>query len=148
MAARVGTHKWVALGREHFMDVVRVYLGIGLLAKGIYFVGNASALLETMQAAHVPFTSVALAHYVGLAHIGGGTLLAVGLVTRIAALVQFPVLIGAVFFIHFKQGLFSTGQTLEFSVLVAFLLALYIVLGAGRLSADYYLFEKPAAAEA
>jgi putative oxidoreductase len=56
-------------------------------------------------------------HYVMIAHLCGGALLAIGLLT----LLQIPVLAGAVF-------------------LVLFLLILLFIVGPGRLSMDYYIF--------
>jgi uncharacterized membrane protein YphA (DoxX/SURF4 family) len=99
-------------------------------------------LLQTMSTRDVPFATMALAHYVAMAHLFGGFLLAFGLITRVAALVQVPVLFGAVFFIHLKEGLFTPGQTLEFSALVLFILVLFSICGSGRLSADYYVFRE------
>src|ERR1019366_2345655 len=63
-----------------------------------------------------------LMHYVILVHFVGGAMLAFGFLTRLAALVQIPVLAGAVFLIHRKDGLLSPDQSLEFSALVLFLL--------------------------
>jgi putative oxidoreductase len=66
-------------------------------------------------------------------------LLAIGLITRIAALIQVPILFGAIFFVHMQQGLFSRQQDLEFVILVLFLLLMFAVYGGGRLSVDYVL---------
>src|SRR6185369_13810067 len=81
-----------------------------------------------------------LMHYVMVAHFVGGLLLVLGFLTRIAALVQIPILFGAVFFVHQKDGLFALGQSLEFSALVLFLLVLFTIAGAGKLSLDYVTF--------
>ena len=66
----------------------------------------------------------------------GGAFLAVGLYTRIAALVQVPILAGAVFLVHWHDGLLSADQSLEFSALVLFLLVLVCAFGSGRWSLD------------
>jgi uncharacterized membrane protein YphA (DoxX/SURF4 family) len=47
---------------------------------------------------------------------------------------------GAVFFVHRQDGLFALGQSLEFSALVLFMLCVFVVAGAGRLSLDYVTF--------
>jgi uncharacterized membrane protein YphA (DoxX/SURF4 family) len=75
-----------------------------------------------------------------MAHFGGGALLALGLVTRLAAAIQVPALVGAVFFVHIHDGLMSQSQSLELAVLVLFMLLVFMVFGAGRLSLDRYLF--------
>lgn len=64
-----------------------------------------------------------------IAHLCGGAFLAIGLLTRLSALLQIPVLAGAVFLIHWHEGLFSLGQSLEFSSLVLFLLILLFIDG-------------------
>jgi len=79
-------------------------------------------------------------HGVMLAHFVGGLLLTIGFLTRIAALVQVPILAGAVFFVHRQDGLFALGQSLEFSALVLFLLVIIAINGAGKLSLDYVTF--------
>ena len=48
-------------------------------------------------------------------------------ITRIAALVQIPILAGAVFIVHRQDGLFALGQSLEFSALVLFLLCIVAI---------------------
>ena len=66
-------------------------------------------------------------------------MLAAGLLTRLAALVQLPVLVGAVFVVHLRAGLFSAAPNLEFAVLVLVSLAAFAVVGGGRWSADHAL---------
>jgi uncharacterized membrane protein YphA (DoxX/SURF4 family) len=86
--------------------------------------------------------------YVTAAHLVGGALLAVGLYTRLAALVQLPVLFGAVFLVHWNDGLLSANQSFEFSALVLFLVLFLLVLvctfGSGRWSLDATWREAPA----
>jgi len=79
--------------------------------------------------------TVGVLHYISLAHLVGGLMLTVGLLSRIAAWVQIPILAGAVF-IHRNEGLMSSGQGLEFSALVFFLLLVFAISGAGPLSVD------------
>ena len=131
---------WIAENRDVFIDVIRIYLGIGLFVKGIQFTwddGYISNLL--LQAGRLQVLSTAIAHYIPIAHIGGGLLLAMGFMTRTAVLFQLPILAGAVFLIHLQEGLFTRGQNLEFTALVLFLLLLILVHGPGRLSVDHYL---------
>lgn len=53
-----------------------------------------------------------------------------------SALVQLPILIGAVFLVHWNEGLLSANQSFEFSALVLFLLVLVCAFGSGRWSLD------------
>ena len=136
--------EWVEENRDIAFDLVRMYLGIGLFVRGWLFVADTSRFVElvSLDAGTEAFVSGGGAHYVALAHLGGGLLLALGLLTRIAALVQVPVLIGAVFFVHLDDGLLAAGQSLEFSSLVLFLLVVIFFHGSGRLSMDYFIFER------
>jgi uncharacterized membrane protein YphA (DoxX/SURF4 family) len=54
----------------------------------------------------------------------------------LAALVQLPILAGAVVVVHWQDGLLSANQSLEFSALVLFLLVLVCTFGSGRWSLD------------
>ena len=134
---------WADAHRDTWFDCVRIYLGLGLLARGLLLITNTSTgyVVDLMQRSGQSWlTNGILLHYVMLAHFVGGALLTIGFLTRIAALAQIPILFGAVFFIHRQDGLFALGQSLEFSALVLFLLCVFAVSGAGRLSLDYVTF--------
>ena len=79
--------------------------------------------------------TVGLLHYIALAHLVGGLMLTVGLLTRIAAWAQIPILAGALL-VHRHEGLMSSRQSLEFSALVFFLLVIFALAGTGPLSVD------------
>jgi uncharacterized membrane protein YphA (DoxX/SURF4 family) len=119
-----------------------VYLGVGLFVRGALFVAETSGVGELVDLSQFDFASAALIHYITFSHLIGGLLLAVGFFTRIAAAVQIPILMGAVFVVHLEEGLLSANQSLEFSTLVLFLLAVVFVFGPGRWSADHYVFER------
>ena len=123
-------------------DLVRAYLGIGLFVRGILFVSRPELVMGYLSSHENWFLPYAIAHYVAIAHLGGGVLLSVGLATRLAAVVQMPVLFGAVFFVHSGEGLLTAGQSLEFSALVLMLLVVYLVAGAGKLSVDAWLGDR------
>ena len=133
--------------RELWLDCIRIYLGVGLFARGLLLVGSSPTngyFVDLLQRADRPWllTGVLL-HYVILAHLVGGAMLTVGFLTRLSALVQIPILAGAVFFVHRQDGLFAIGQSLELSALVLFLLVVILISGAGRLSLDHVLFAGP-----
>ena len=134
---------WTESHREAWLDCVRIYLGLGLLARGLLLITNTSTgyFVDMLQRTGQSwlFTG-AMLHYVMLAHFVGGAMLTVGFLTRLAALVQIPILVGAVFFVHREDGLFAMGQSLEFSALVLFLLGVVLVSGAGKFSLDYATF--------
>jgi putative oxidoreductase len=134
-------HQWIDWAETHpkvWLDCVRIYLGLGLFVRGVFIITNTHAefvqtLLEQQQYPWI-VTGFVL-HYVALAHLIGGLMLTVGLLTRIAAWVQVPVLAGALI-MHRGEGLMSGGQSLELSALVLFLLVTFAVSGAGPVSVD------------
>ena len=133
--------QWIDWAEAHpkvWLDCVRVYLGLGLFIRGVFIISNTRAeFIQTLlQRMDYPWIiTVVLLHYIAIAHLIGGLMLTVGLLTRIAAWVQIPILAGAVF-IHRGEGLMSGGQSLEFSALVLFLLVIFSVSGAGPVSVD------------
>ncbi len=134
---------WAQSRRDLWLDCVRIYLGLGLFARGLLLITNTSTgyFVDMLQrSGHNWLMTGALLHYVMLAHFVGGAMLALGFLTRLAALVQIPILAGAVFVVHRSDGLFAMGQSLEFSALVLFLLIVFLLGGSGRLSLDYSVF--------
>ena len=134
-----GWLSWLRDNREMAIEVLRIYLGIGLVIKGIQIMTNEEQAREYMAMVNLPLFEFLSTHVVAVVHIAGGFLLAIGLITRIAALIQVPILMGAVFFVHLQQGLFTKAQNLEFVILVLFLLLVFVVYGGGRLSVDHVL---------
>jgi uncharacterized membrane protein YphA (DoxX/SURF4 family) len=134
---------WADSRRDAWLDCIRIYLGLGLVARGLLMNGNPQATFITDSLQHAGYnwllTGMVL-HYVMFGHLVGGAMLAIGFLTRIAALVQIPILMGAVFMVHRSEGFLTSGQSLEFSSLVLFLLVVFLVGGAGKLSLDYYTF--------
>lgn len=128
------------------LDVVRVYLGVGLMVRGALFIGRPEVLLEFLKRTDSWFLPLAVSQYVIAAHLCGGILLALGLGTRLAAALQVPPLIGAVLLVHLGEGLLSAGQSLEFAALVLAMLTAFSVFGSGRLSLDHWLARRNAEA--
>lgn len=124
------------------LDLIRIYLGVGLMVRGALFIGNPDVLVEYLKRSDAWFVPLAAAQYVVAAHLCGGILLALGLGTRIAAAVQMPPLLGAVLFVHIGEGLLTAGQSLEFAALVLAMLSVFAVFGAGRLSLDAWITRK------
>ena len=133
---------WIETHRDIGVDLVRMYLGVGLFVRGLLFIAETQGVAALVDLSAFSLASAALVHYVTFAHLLGGLMLAAGLLTRLAALVQIPILTGAVFLVHLQEGLLSANQSLEFSALVLFLLLVVFVFGPGPWSADRYVFER------
>lgn len=139
------TNHWIKVHGDLFIDLVRIYLGVGLFWKGVYFASHTEELARLMeQSGSMWLATGTIAHFVILAHLAGGFFLALGLVTRAAALVQIPVLAVAAFYVHLPRAfnVVESRQNFEFTALILFLLCLISVYGGGRLSVDFFLAKK------
>lgn len=132
--------------RHHpkWMDIVRIVLGLFLVYKGVQFLENMSSMMNLMSN-QVPFSGfmiVLLSHYIAFAHIAGGILLALGVLTRFACLIQIPVLLGAVFFINSSSSLLQPFSELLISIVVLMLLIYFLVVGNGSWSVGLLMNEE------
>ena len=100
------------------LGLLRVFIGAALLLKGLNFMFNMHELYD-LTAQTLPFSSLMIAHYIVFAHVIGGFCLMIGLLTRTAALSNLPVILGAIFFVHAQEGLFSSGHGLELTIIVS-----------------------------
>ena len=124
--------------RHHpkWLDIIRIALGIFLCYKGIDFLMHMS-VLTGMMANRAPFSSFAYllaGQYVAFAHIIGGILLILGLFTRLACLIQIPILLGAVIFINSNRDMLRPYSELFLSILVLLLLIYFLIVGNGPFS--------------
>jgi putative oxidoreductase len=139
---------WADAHRDRWLDCVRIYLGIGLFARGVLLITNNSSnnwiLEKLLQSGQSGLATGLLMHFVTLAHLVGGAMLTFGLYTRFAAIIQMPNLLGAIILVHWQEGVLAPGQGLEFSGLVLFLLVVFAVSGGGEWSVDHSMIDKPA----
>ncbi|MBL7738241.1 MAG: DoxX family protein [Chitinophagaceae bacterium] len=139
---RIGN--WGDTHHPRWVDIIRMALGLFLCYKGIDFLRNMSEV-EGLVGTNLPFSSfvlVLVVHYVVFAHLMGGILLALGTMTRLACLVQIPILIGAVIFINSSSGFFKPFSELGLSILVLALLIWFLVVGNGPWSVDKLMGEE------
>lgn len=137
---------WLEKHRDWFIDFVRIYLGIVLILKGIYFLDDMQSLMATTgqdfdTVAGYGYAYATLAHFIIFAHILGGISISIGFLTRVVIPFQLPILLIAMASGPLSKVYFRGGSPFEFSMLVVLLLGIFIY-GAGRLSVDYYLFQK------
>lgn len=138
MSVITNVEKWGNSHRPGFLDIFRIALGIFITWKGLHFITHMNELEMTSQGVNLWFAGAGIAHYVIFAHILGGPLIAVGLFTRIACLIQLPILLGAVILVNAPKGFLSVGNhmELEMSLIVLIGLIVFMVFGAGRYSFD------------
>ena len=122
-------------------DLLRMYLGVGLLIRGVLFIADANSFMELIGGEPGDMLrSTVLLHYVALSHFLGGFMLLAGLLSRVGALIQIPILVGAVFVEEMNGGLTAGTQGFEIAALTLFLLVLIFLYGSGEWSSDRYLF--------
>lgn len=129
--------------RAHAFDLLRMYLGLGLLIRGMLFIADANSFMDLVGAnSSAMLRSSVLLHYVALSHLLGGFMLLTGLLSRVGALIQIPVLMGAVFVEEMAGGLTAGTQGFEIAMLTLFLLILIFLYGSGKISSDHYFFKR------
>jgi putative oxidoreductase len=133
--------KWGDSHHPRILDIIRVALGIFLILKGLAFMENTAGLksiIENQTDIFLPTAVLlALVYYVTFVHLVGGTLIALGILTRLSALLQIPIVFGAVVFVNMLQSPLNTELWASFTCLV--LLFIFVILGSGKLSLDNYL---------
>lgn len=136
--APIKFREWSHSHADIFLDAVRIYLGLGLFIKGFYILSHQEQFGRLLENNGMPIGFLALAHYVIPAHFAGGAMLLLGFATRLGAISQLPLLIGALFYLYLPNfRAIEMRQNLEFTGLVLFLLALTALAGAGRFSLDH-----------
>lgn len=126
---------------ENALDIIRIFIGFLLLSKGIQFLMHPEQIINLVAGNIILFWDSLIAHYIVLAHLVGGTLLMIGLSTRIAAAIQVPILSGAVFLIHMKDGLMGYTPSLEYAIIILILLIIFSITGSKTWSVDTYVKE-------
>ncbi|RTY94904.1 DoxX family protein [Flavobacterium sp. GT3R68] len=130
-----GLNKWANAHTYYSLDILRVVLGVFLLIKGAAFITHSRDFEDIIA----PFSNflggMFVFHYIASAHIMGGMLIAMGLLTRWCIIAQLPILIGAVA-INFIGEM--NAQNLILSVLALGVSIFFLFYGSGKHSVDYY----------
>lgn len=129
-------NKWANAHTYYFIDVLRIALGVFLFIKGINFISQTETLIALIKPLEGYGGTMLTVHYVAFAHLIGGVLIAVGLLTRWAILVQLPIIIGAIL-INFI-GVMQPGRLFEASIILILSL-FFLFYGSGKHSTDYYM---------
>ncbi len=121
------------------LEILRLYVGAFLLLKGVQFLTHPDLITNLVSGHVILIWNAIIAHYIVLAHLVGGTLLVIGLSTRLAALAQIPILSGAVFLVHLEEGLLGYNQSLEYASLMLIILIILSITGSKSWSVDTYV---------
>lgn len=131
-------HRWSLAHHPRWLIVVRVALGLILFVKGISFMQNATRLVEFLESSIFFKGSAWWAMIITWAHLLGGFLIIIGLFTRLAVLVQIPILLGAIIFLNLQPGIYNMAFELPFAIITLLLLLFFLVEGGGPLSLDNF----------
>ena len=131
------------------MDVLRMYLGVALVIKGVYFIMNMSDLENSLVGGAANALGGTLgtgqemiAWSVVFAHVIGGSALALGFVTRVAAAFNAFIVGGAVIVAIIgpaADSLLGTNANFQLTLFTFVTLVLFVWRGSGPLSIDHLL---------
>ena len=127
---------WGDTHHPKWIDLLRIVLGVLLCFKVIELANNISTVTNLVKC-QIPFSdfmTLILVHFILGAHLLGGALLALGLLTRFACMIQIPVLLGAIIFVN--APLMESFSELFLSILVLLLLVYFLIVGGGPWSLD------------
>lgn len=92
-----------------------------------------SGMIAYQVKAGIPFPEIAT-WYLILAHGLGGILLVLGIYTRWAALANVPVMLGALVFVHLKNGFWAHQNGYEYALVLLVATVAAAMIGGGALS--------------
>jgi len=129
-------NKWANAHTYYSLDIIRIGLGGFIFYKGLYFMSNTLLLADLIEPLKNYVGEIILLHYVVPAHLIGGLLIMIGLLTRWALAAQIPVLVGAV--LVNLLGEMSTINLTTASIILI-LSIFFLIYGSGKHSVDYNL---------
>lgn len=127
---------WGDTHHSRWLDLLRIFLGIVIFAKGVSFVNDRDTIFDLVRQTNFQLSIWGAVHYVVFAHLVGGLFIIFGFQTRLAVIFQIPILIGAVFFANITDGFNFMNSEFWISLVVLILLLVFLVAGSGKLSLD------------
>ena len=127
------------LANEHTyysLNIIRVGLGVFIFYKGLYFMNHMLLLSNLIEPLKNYVGEIILLHYIVPAHLIGGVLIIIGLLTRWAISAQIPILIGALF-VNILEDMSVLNLVIIMSII--FVSLFFLIYGSGKNSVDYYL---------
>ncbi|MBC7537043.1 MAG: DoxX family protein [Ferruginibacter sp.] len=113
--------------------ILRIVVGFSLILKAYTFFNNNDILQNAFNASGFLSATAWLIPLIPWVNLIGGILLVVGLFTRLAALVQIPLMFGAILFVNLKD---TATADLPFSFLILVLVVVFSFIGGGYFSLD------------
>ena len=135
--------QWSTRHHPRWLVILRVALGLCLFFKGFTFIRNTVALQTVLAESGMSNYVEWLPLVITWIHLLGGFLIIIGLLTRWAVLLQIPILLGAVFFINARGGVFAAESEFGFALVVLLLLIFFFFEGGGPISIDNFIKKNP-----
>lgn len=136
MEAITKLNRWANARTYLLVDAVRVLFGAFIMYKGFFYLGQTDYLYFILRTVSGKGTYFVLVHYVALAHLCGGFFIMLGLLTRFSALIQLPILVGAIT-VNFIGAMNATN--LVQAIIASFVCVFFLFYGSGKHSVDYTL---------
>jgi putative oxidoreductase len=131
------TGRWNFTTAQFLQFALRLTVGFLLMLKGFYFIRNIHELQTMIMESSAPWSTAFMVHYIPWAHMIGGAFIMLGLLTRVAIVLQIPIIIGAIMY-NLGANTFGTGFELALTFAVLALLVYFLVVGSGKISMDEY----------
>ena len=130
---------WTDHHHPEWIDFFRIVLGLFLIIKGIAFVNNSNLLEAMILTTQSQFIYFIYSVYTTIVLLVGGLLITFGLITRVVALFELPILIVEIFFVNFPNVFSAVNHKLYLSIITLLLLLFFMIYGSGPLSSDNLL---------
>jgi uncharacterized membrane protein YphA (DoxX/SURF4 family) len=133
---------WSETHHPRWFIILRIALGLILMSKGINFMRDSTLLDSLIYGPH--YLAENNVHWLPIiitwVNLLGGFMILIGLMTRLMAFIQLPILVGAIIFINARRGGFAAGYELWLAILAFLLTVLFFVEGSGAISVDTYFY--------
>ena len=127
----------------YFVDALRILTGAILAAGGVqYMLAQSSAMRVLEQIGFDIISSTVLIPIITIVELVGGILLVFGLLTRMAAAIQIPLIILFLVGHELRTDVSGISYPMWFDVLILIAIIICIVYGSGRVSIDRFLRQK------
>jgi putative oxidoreductase len=114
--------------------VLRILLGILLFMKGIQFIYDNTPIQQVLQKQATLQEYTWLQTIIPWIHLLGGVFITIGMFTRLAIVIQLPILIGAILFSQEKMSPIVMNSSLAYALIVLVLLFIFLFVGNGPVS--------------
>ena len=130
---------WADHHHPQWVDFFRIILGLVLIAKAVFYIGNSDLITSLIENNKMQFLSFMASQYIIGILLIGGLLIAVGLITRVIILFELPILIASIFLINLPESFSAINADLIYSIITLFLLLFFLFYGSGPFSVDKLL---------